>query len=353
MSRLLIINTDLEIGGTPTVVRELALRLREWIDVDVVSLKTVGPIGGQLQQAGVNVTALNAQSTFDLMRVRRELIEVIQSFQYDTVFSFLVHSNTLAALARKRCPNVSKWIQSIQTTQSRPRWHWQIQKFASRAADLVVVPSESVAQIACKRCAIPRQRVIVIPNAIDIDQFAVARHAVFSQQTHRIVFVGRLDPIKRIDDLIDAITMLPDSFKLDIWGDGAERTRLEAIIARRQLDERVKLHGATTKLLSVYQQADVLVLPSDAEGFGLVLIEAMAAGVPVVATNAPGIRDVVQDQQSGLLVPPRDSNLLARAILKLSNDHSLQERLIENGLKHVNQNFSWERVIECYRKILI
>lgn len=349
----MIINTDLEIGGTPTVVRELALRLREWIEVDVVSLKSIGPIGGLLQHAGVNVTALKARSTFDLMRVRRELIDLIQSFQYDTVFSFLVHSNTLAALARKKCPNVSKWIQSIQTTQARPRWHWQIQKFASRAADLVVVPSESVAQVACNRCAIPHQRVIVIPNAIDIDQFAVARHPVFSQQTHRIVFVGRLDPIKRIDDLIDAIMMLPDSFKLDIWGDGAERTRLEAIIARRQLDERVKLHGATTRLTSVYQQADLLVLPSDAEGFGLVLIEAMAAGVPVVATNVPGIRDVVIDQQNGLLVNPRDPRALAGMILNLANNPPMREHVIKNGFDHVHKNYSWERVIDNYRRIIL
>lgn len=349
---MLLLNTDLDIGGTPTVVRELALRLRPWMEVDVASLKSIGPIGEQLQKENVNVTAFDARSVSDVMRVRRELIQLIRSRGYQTVFSFLVHGNMLAWLARRKCPGVSKWIQSIQTTQPNPRWHWTIQRIASRSAEVMIVPSESIARIARERCNLSG-RIVIIPNAIDVERFTSARHVVFSGPTIQIAFVGRLDPIKRIDDLIEAIGLLPDSFRLNIWGEGSERTRLETMVESKRMSDRITFHGATTDLVSAYQLADLLVLPSDAEGFGLVLIEAMASGVPVIATNAPGIRDVVRDQQTGLLVGPRDPVALARAIQSLATDPVIRERIIRNGLTHVGQNYSWDRIIESYRSILI
>ena len=353
MRRILLLNTDLEIGGTPTVVRELALRLRDAsMTVDVASLKSIGPVGEQLKKLGVDVTAFDARSTLDLLRVRRALTDHIQSHGYDTVFSFLVHGNTLAALVRQKCPGVSRWIQSIQTTQARPKWHWHMQRFASRAADVIIVPSESVAQIAHDRSGIARERIVVIPNAIDVERFVSAQHSVFMNPVGRITFVGRLDPVKRVDDLINAHHHLPDSFVLDVWGEGSERAHLEALIVARKLSERVKLRGATADLISIYQQADVLVLPSDSEGFGLVLIEAMAASVPVIGTNVPGIRDVIRHQENGLLVPARDPHAIAQAIMKLAADRSLQLRLIENGLKDVRAKYSWASVIQSYRQLL-
>ena len=100
-------------------------------------------------------------------------------------------------------------------------------------------------------------------------------------------------------------------------------------------------------------EIDTLVLPSAAEGFGLVLIEAMAAGIPVVASDVPGIRDVVTANETGLLVPRRRSaRAIADAILRLSNDPALRRRLTINGLKTVADRYTWDRILPQYRQLL-
>ncbi|HSV13626.1 MAG TPA: glycosyltransferase, partial [Tepidisphaeraceae bacterium] len=143
--RILLLITDLELGGTPTVVRELAVRLRRDVaaaHVEVACLSKWGPVATQLQEAGVTVTALDAKGVADLGIVAR-LIRFLHGRKFDTVFSFLVHANTVAAMASVSVRDI-RWIQAIQTTQPWPRWHWLAQGVAQLAADAVVVPSPSV-----------------------------------------------------------------------------------------------------------------------------------------------------------------------------------------------------------------
>jgi glycosyltransferase involved in cell wall biosynthesis len=118
------------------------------------------------------------------------------------------------------------------------------------------------------------------------------------------------------------------------------------------LSSRVTLHGAIARPQEALSQIDLLVLPSEAEGFGLVLIEAMAAGVPVVATNVPGIRDVVTHEQTGLLVPPAAPDRLAAAIRRLINDDALRQHLTATALREVQTRFAWPAVLPVYRRLL-
>ena len=124
------------------------------------------------------------------------------------------------------------------------------------------------------------------------------------------------------------------------------------MIARLGLADRATLHGATAKPQAAIASMDILVLPSEAEGFGLVLIEAMAMGVPVVATDAPGIRDVVRNEQTGLLVPVGQPEQLALAIQRIAQDEALRQRLIDSALKDVRERFSWPSVLAQYRRVL-
>src|SRR5215203_438487 len=130
--RILLFTTDLLIGGTPTVVRELALRLRQpgEVEIEVACLASSGPVVDQLRSAGVHVTTLDADSALNVVGATARLVHLIRQRQYDTVVSFLVHANTVAAIASRFCRRVC-FIQSIQTTQPRPRWHWLMQTLAS------------------------------------------------------------------------------------------------------------------------------------------------------------------------------------------------------------------------------
>jgi glycosyltransferase involved in cell wall biosynthesis len=374
--RILLLITDLEIGGTPTVVRELAIRLARLpnVHVEVACLAAWGPVADQLTAAGVTVTALDARGANDLAAIGR-LIELIHHREFDTVFSFLIHANVAAAMASLVCRRV-RFIQSIQTTQPYPRWHWILQRRVHKRAEKVVVPSESTADVAHEWAKIPREKIVVIHNAIEPEEFdgldatkpAELRSAAnYGEATSTpylaaerssagsafpIGFIGRLDPIKSIPDLLQSTLLLGGSVHLHIFGEGRERAHIESEIHRLGIEKSVTLHGAIARPQDALSQIRLLVLPSKAEGFGLVLIEAMAAGVPVVATDVPGIRNVVKHEFNGLLVPHANPRELALAIDRMFRDEPLRRRLVAQAQRDVRERFSWDAIFEKYRALL-
>jgi glycosyltransferase involved in cell wall biosynthesis len=357
--RILLLITDLEIGGTPTVVRELAVRLRHatGAHIEVAGLSDPGPLCDQLIAQGIECTPLGAHSTMDL-KIIPKLHRLLRRQKIDTVVSFLIHANALAAAMRLLYPR-ARYFQSVQTTQPHPVWHWALERIVHHAALRIIAPSSSVADAARFWSGVPASKISIIPNAIDPagyrstgHQPVMSEHGLVAHATINIGFIGRLDPIKRLPDLLQATANLPTNIHLHIFGEGRERNRIETIIERLRLASRVTLHGVIARPQEALAQIELLVLPSDAEGFGLVLIEAMAANIPVVATNVPGIRDVVIDNQTGLLVAPRAPEQLARAIARLLGDTELKKRLVENAAADVRRRFTWEVVLPQYRQLL-
>lgn len=348
--KVLFLVTDLEIGGTPRVVRDLAIRLRSpEISTTVACLAPWGPVAGELLAEGVRVIELGATSSLQLPRVVRDLVRHGKSF--DVIFSFLMHANVVASIAARWLGGV-RFIQSIQTTQPDPRWHWLLQGFAERAADRIVVPSVSVANVAQRWSRIAPYRIDVIPNAIDVERFVALDLKPFTAPTTRVGFIGRLDPVKRVPDLVHAIAKTSNA-ELHVFGDGDERPHIEQTISSLGLESRVTLHGVIPSASEALRRIDVLVLPSDAEGFGLVLIEAMAAGIPVIATDVAGIRDVVQHERTGLLVRARSPDAIAGAIERVRSDPALRASLITQARDHVRQRYTWDSVLAQYRTLLL
>ncbi len=351
--RILLLITDLKVGGTPTVVRELALRLRQaadGADIQVTCLDKLGPVGDQLQNRGVTVTALNAADPRDWSVLPR-FVHLLRDRRFDTVFSFLLHANALAAAASLWVRDV-RWIQSIQTTQPLPRWHWWLQRLIHRAADAIVVPSPSVAAVAMHWSHIPAEKIVVIPNAVDPDAFEPSAVPATDPRPYPIVFLGRLDPIKDVPTLIDSVSLLGEMVHLHIYGDGSDRTAIEQRIADRGNAAQITLHGVCDNPQAALAHAGLLVLPSLAEGFGLVLIEAMAAGVPIVAADAPGIVDVVRNGQTALLTARSNPEQMSAAIRRLVQDRSLREQLIANAAVEVRRRFAWNGVLQQYLHLL-
>ena len=356
--KILLLITDLEIGGTPTVVRELATRLNGSADgsangveveVEVACLAKWGPVADQLRDAGVAVTALGARGAVDFLKARGHLVHLCRERNVDTVFSFLVHANAVAASAVRSLPGV-RFIQSIQTAQPNPRWHWWLQSLIDRRAERIVVPSPSAAQAARDWSGVPAEKLTVIPNAVDVAQFENLNPPV-DDKPLAVGFIGRLDPIKRLPDLIHAVGLLRGRVRLHVFGEGRQRPELEALVRRLQLGEIVTLHGAVPRPQDALRKIGLLVLPSKAEGFGLVLIEAMAAGIPVLGTNVPGIRDVVRDGETGLLVPC-EPRALAAGLERLVENTDLRHRLAAAGRADVRRRFTWSAVLPQYRELL-
>lgn len=174
--------------------------------------------------------------------------------------------------------------------------------------------------------------------------------------------MGRLVERKGVTHLVEAVKRLPVGVaaRLAIIGDGPERTALAAQVARDGLGDRVTLRGRVSEaeLRAAYAASDVLVLPSildargDTEGLGVVLLEAMSYGVPVIGSNLGGITDIVRDGETGLLVPPGDPGSLSAALQRLATDRDLAKRLGQAGRDHVATAFAWPTIMaqweECY-----
>ena len=344
---LLLLSTDLQRGGTPTVVRNLAVQLsRLGVNVEVACLDGPGETGAEITAAAVPVHTLNARSPRDINAVWR-LRELVRHRRYSRVFSLLLHANAAAAMVKGFVPPGTQWFQSVQTTQPNPAWHWAVQRLIAPAAAGIIVPSPSVAAALAARCDLDPSAITVIPNGVDFEALSG-----LPRTGGCVGFVGRLDPVKRIGDLIAAAPLLGGR-PVRIWGDGPERGRLESLaLAARARGSDVHLLGPIASPAEALPLCDVLVLPSLAEGFGLVLIEAMAAGVPVVATRAPGIVDVVRHGENGLLFDVGDIAGLAAAVRRLSDDSVLRQTLTADARREVRLAYDWAAIARRYIRAL-
>lgn len=221
-----------------------------------------------------------------------------------------------------------------------------------RDAAALTAVSESLRQAAIVCGAPPCIR--VIPNGVDCEHFHP--DVGVKEPGLRLLYVGRLQPFKGVQHLVRALPQVRaavgSNLMLEIVGDGPLRGPLTTLVERLALSDCVCFRGWQRKedMPQVYQQAHLLVLPSYVEGMPNVVLEAMASGLPVVATDVPGTREVVQDGVQGLLVPPRDEAALARAIVALADTQrrsDLGQKARQRALE-----FSWARVAEEYLKVL-
>jgi glycosyltransferase involved in cell wall biosynthesis len=245
-----------------------------------------------------------------------------------------------------------RWVQS-----SLPWLRWFV-RWALRISDAVVaISSYTAGEIA----RFARAPVRVIPYTLGFAPAATPR-LPSRDGGFRILFVGRLVERKGVTHLIEAVRRLPSDVRphLTIIGDGPERASLEAQITRDGLGGRMTVRGRVSEaaLRDAYAASDVLVLPSildargDTEGLGVVLMEALSYGVPVIGSDLGGITDIVRDGETGLLVPPGDPAALAAAVERLARDGGLRARLGEAGREYVATAFGWPAIMaqweECY-----
>lgn len=203
-----------------------------------------------------------------------------------------------------------------------------------------------------ERMGVRRARIDVVPSGVDRTLFHPAGPVAPRSRLHRLVVVGRLVPRKGVDDAIRALRWLPDT-ELVVAGGGDAGTldgdpevrRLRALAAGLQVDDRVRLVGRVerTELPALLRSADVVLCLPWYEPFGIVPLEAMACGVPVVGSAVGGLLDTVVAGVTGLLLPPREPRAAARAVRSLLEDPALRQRYGEAGSDRAAM-YGWNRV---------
>lgn len=199
---------------------------------------------------------------------------------------------------------------------------------------------------------------LVVPMGVDVDHFASGEReqlrANMPKDTRVVLFVGRLVEKKGVEDLIRAFSLLPDRTRTRLWivGEGELKTELETLAEQTGIIQQTTFWGRmpNDRLPDLYAAADLFVGPSvkaasgDTEGQGVVFLEAMAAGLCVLATRAGGISEVVEDGYTGVLVEPRNPQQLANAMAQLLTDKRRRSVLVANALKKVKNTYSWPRI---------
>jgi glycogen(starch) synthase len=217
-----------------------------------------------------------------------------------------------------------------------------IERATLRRVDAVVVLTDRTTA-ALLADGVPAERVTTIPSGFDPDLFAASHADLFSDVARpRIGYVGRLTQQKQVDLLVRAFGRMREPASLVVVGDGPERERIRALAAASPHADRITLAGFVdhSTVPAVLAALDVLVLPSVYEEMGSVLTEAMAVGVPAVASDVGGIPEVVRDGETGLLVPPGDVDALAAALDRLAADPDLRAQLA-SGARDRARVYAW------------
>ncbi|MBP0484322.1 glycosyltransferase family 4 protein [Sagittula salina] len=209
--------------------------------------------------------------------------------------------------------------------------HWRIDEKAARARFVACISDFCRSQLMCFAAQADWPKLHVVHCGVDPARYRPATH-----EGHALLFVGRLAAVKGVPLLLDALRALPDGVELTIIGDGPDRAALER--QAQGLPVRFLGYRSQTEVADALLEADVFVLPSFAEGLPVVLMEALASGVPVVTTQIAGIPELVDDS-TGRLVPPGDADALATALRDLLSDPGRRRAMGQAGRARVAEAF--------------
>jgi glycosyltransferase involved in cell wall biosynthesis len=361
--QLVFVIYSLQAGGAERV---LSIMANHWsrksqkitvITLDDGSKPSFYDLDSRIQQISLDVAGASQNwfaSILNNFRRIYKLRRAIRGAQADTVISFLTETNVLTLIATYglRTPVVvaehtDPWLCPVGEKWAKLRL-WLYPR-ASR----IVVLNERARDYFKKY---PHTQVAVMPNPVVVnksDEPANMLHEVSSK--HLIVAMGRLSQEKRFDLLIRAYSQVAEKnhdWDLMILGEGPKRVELEVLRDELGLHNRVFLPGAVRHPHDVIKRGEIFVLSSELEGFPMALCEAMACGLPVITTEYhSAVRDIVEDGQNGILVPPGDSAPLAEAMMGLIENPRERKRLAANGVE-IGMRFSVDAVMKRWEQLL-
>ncbi len=355
--RIVHIVEDLKIGGLERVLASIVTSLdRNKYDVQVWCLASGGRIAEELQEKGVDVRILGLTSYYNPLNVwtlarllRRERIDLVHTHGY--------FASTFARIAARMAgvPAVIAHVHSAYTDYSVR--NMLIERFLSYFTDRIVCVSSAVEAFVTKTEGIAKKKTSVIYNGISAPDSPLSL-----EERNKLRLSLGLTPRDIIIAVVASLTrnkghkILLEGFK-EIWpknplprlliiGDGPERESLEAAAARLGIDQAVFFAGNRGDVRKLLQVCDILVLPSlHREGLGVAIIEAMAAGIPVIGSNLGGIPEAIRDGENGLLTAPGDVFGLANAMKKLIEDRELRVSMGSSGLQFYRGKFTLERMM--------
>jgi glycosyltransferase involved in cell wall biosynthesis len=349
---VVLLSDTLILGGTEGQFVEIASRLdgSRW-DLHVCCVRAEGPLRPRLEAAGLQPRSVGPSSfrspslAIAIVRLarylRRHAVRLVHCFDF--------YSNILGVSAARLAGTSVVIASQRDMGDLRSRGQQAIHSLVLELATHVLVNSDAIAARLAGTRAARRGRLAVIHNGVDLARFAPAADRSSTRAPMRVGTLANLRPEKGLLQLVEAaavVTRKSPRARFTIWGDGPLRRDLDALIRARGLTGIVEMPGPTLQPESALKGCDVFVLPSLSEASSNVVLEAMGTGLPVVATRVGGLPGLVEDQRTGLLVPPADVPALAQAIVRLLETPDLAAMMGARGRARALAEFGLDRMSE-------
>jgi glycosyltransferase involved in cell wall biosynthesis len=358
--KILYLITGLNIGGTEMVLYRFLKRLnREKYEPLIVSIVPIGEIGKRIKREGFLVLSLNAKFKLNPF-IFWKFILILKKEKPDILQSFLFHGNFLGRIAGKlsgvpvviscnRNINIGGWIRE------------QLIRYTGWLSDFNTANSQIAARELIKKKVYPKEKLKVIYNGIDVSDFDISRNERIRKELKilpdkfLLISVGSLTEQKGYPYLIEAVKMLIDKYPglvMIILGEGPKRESLQSQIERNNLKDNILLLGNKDNVAEYLSVSDLFVLPSLWEGLPNVLLEAMASGLASIATDVGGVSEIIQDEENGFLVNPKNSAILYQKIdYALSLPKEEREVIGKRAKETISDKFSLQKMVREYENL--
>ncbi|MGD9126828.1 MAG: glycosyltransferase [Planctomycetia bacterium] len=373
MQKVALCITELEPGGAERCLVRLATGLDRARFTPKVYVLAPPPenraLLDTLEAADVPVQCFDLRHFWQFPLGIRRLRRALRRDKIDVVQSFLFHANITARLAAKEISGV-KVYSGIRVAEHRSRWPLTLDWITEGYVTAHVAVSESVARFSLKEAKLSEEKMVIIPNGIDLslyDSQPVSsvtcdrnpnRPQAVGLTTNgltKMLYVGRLDPQKNVEMLLGAMPRLFEMLtqhgieaELLLAGEGPQRKRLESLRAELGLEEWVHLLGYRDDVRQLLQEASLLVLPSRWEGMSNVLLEAMAAARPIVASRVEGVAELLGETLDDQSFPRDDPDAMRARIVAILTNPDLAAHLSHANRARIAQHFTLEKMLDRY-----
>ncbi len=365
--RILFLSTSMGMGGADKQLMSGAYELQgRGHDTMIVSLTSLGPMGLEARSLGIPTESLEVRRGWPDPRGLTRLVRIARAWKPDVVHSHMVHANLLARALRLFVP-VPALLSTIHNINEGGRLRMGAYRVSNGLVDHMTIVSEAAADRFVAERIVPRELLTVVPNGVDIDLFrmtpetrASIRDSLGLGSEFVWLAVGRFEIAKDYPNMLRAFAKVRErqpGAVLLLVGRGSLQPETEALADSLGLRPSVRFLGVRQDIPQVMSAGDGYVMSSAWEGLPMVLLEAGAAALPIVATTVGGNSEVVAEGESGFLVPPENADALASAMLRLMSLPEGERRAMgEAGRDRVRAHYGLGRVADrwegLYRDIL-
>jgi glycosyltransferase involved in cell wall biosynthesis len=366
--RILLLSTSMGMGGADQQLLSAALGLRErGHEVRIVSLTPLGEMGARARAAGLPTESLEMRRGIPDPRGLARLVRLVRAWRPTVLHSHMLHANLMARAVRvfTRIPVV---VSTIHNIYEGGRLRMLGYRLTNGLVDHVTIISQAAADRFVRDRIVPPALLEVVPNGVDTERYRAVsagtrdrlRGSLGLGREFAWLAVGRFETAKDYPNMLRAFSRVraerPDTVLL-LVGRGSLQSETQALATGLGLEGSVRFVGTREDVPAFMTVADGYVMSSAWEGMPMVLLEAAAAGLPIVATRVGGNQEVVQEGASGFLAPPGDDAALGAAMLRLMALPEPERRAMgTRGHDHVRQHYDLARVVDryeaAYREVL-